>query len=180
MLLTREECKRHYVIIKDFYTSKYVYKLHFCRHCLQAFSTEEILKRQMKDCFKINDNQRTIMTKEGEYVKFKHNERKIKSLFIIYADFESILIPGDNGKQNPEESFMNKYQKHIACTHGYKLVCVVCLDDKFSLSFMSYLHADAIYNFINNMVNESKHYSDVMKKHFNKELVMTKEDNEYF
>ena len=75
---------------------------------------------------------------------------------------------------------MNKYQKHIACTHGYKLVCVVCLDDKFSLSFMSYLHADAIYNFINNMVDESKHYSDVMKKHFNKELVMTKEDNECF
>ena len=30
------------------------------------------------------------------------------------------------------------------------------------------------------MVEESKYCSDVMKKHFNKELVMTNEDNENF
>ena len=30
------------------------------------------------------------------------------------------------------------------------------------------------------MIEESKYCSDVMKKHFNKELVMTKEDNENF
>ena len=29
------------------------------------------------------------------------------------------------------------------------------------------------------MIKESKHCSDVMNKHFNKEVVMTKEDNEY-
>ena len=39
----------------------------------------------------------------------------MKSPFIIYADFESILVPEDNGKQNPKESYTNKYQKHIAC-----------------------------------------------------------------
>ena len=32
-------------------------------------------------------------------------------------------------------------------------------------------------HFINNMIEESKCCSDVIKKHFNKELVMTKEDN---
>ena len=26
---------------------------------------------------------------------------------MIYADFESILVPEDNGKQNPEESYTN-------------------------------------------------------------------------
>ena len=40
----------------------------------------------------------------------------------------------------------------------------------------SYLGEDAAYNFSNSMVEESKFYSDVMKKHFNKELVMTKKD----
>ena len=30
------------------------------------------------------------------------------------------------------------------------------------------------------MIEESKYCSDVMKQHFNNELVMTKEDNEYF
>ena len=44
------------------------------------------------------------MPKKGEFVKFKNYERKkIKSLFIIYADFESILVPENIRKQNPEE-----------------------------------------------------------------------------
>ena len=96
---------------------------------------------------------------------------------MIYADFESILVPEDNGKQNPNESYTNKYQKHVACSYGYKLVCV---DDKFSKPFKSYLGEDAVYNFISSMIKESKYCSDVMKKHFNKELVMTKKDNEDF
>ena len=66
-------------------------------------------------------------------------------------------------KANPEESYTNKYQKHIACSYAYKLVCV---DDKFIKPF--------------NMIQENKYCSDVIIKHFNKELVMTKEDNENF
>ena len=38
------------------------------------------------------------MPKKGEHVKFKNFERKIKWSFMIYADFESILVPEDNGK----------------------------------------------------------------------------------
>ena len=41
--------------------------------------------------------------------------------FIIYSDFESILVLEDNGKQNPEDSYTNKYQKNIACSYGYSL-----------------------------------------------------------
>ena len=98
---------------------------HFCRYCLQAFSAEEILKNHMKECFKINHKQRIIMLKKGEFVKFKNYERKIKSPFIIYADFESTLVPENNGKQNPKESYTNNYQKHVACSCGYKSVCVM-------------------------------------------------------
>ena len=145
----------------------------FCRYCLQASSTKEILKSHIKDSFNINDKQRIILTKKGEYVKFRNCGRK----FIICADFESILVPEDNGKQNTEESCTNKYQKHIACSYGYKLVCV---DDKFSKPFKTYSGKDAIYNFINSLIEESTYCSDLMKKHFNKELVMTNEDNENF
>ena len=112
------------------------------------------------------------MPKKGKYTTFKNHKRKIKSPFKIYADFESILMPSeDNGKQNPKEFYTNKYQKRIACSYGYKLVCV---HDKFSKSFRTYLGEDAVYNFINSMIEESRYCSDMMKKHFNKELVMTK------
>ena len=116
------------------------------------------------------------MPKKDGYNRFNIFERKIKSPFMIYADFETILVPEDNGKQNPDESYTNKYQKYIACSYGYKLVCA---DDKFSKSFKSHLHENAIYNFINNMIKESNYCSDVMKKHFNKELVVTKEDKDF-
>ena len=107
---------------------------HFCHYCLHAFITEKILKHHIKDSFKINGKQRIIIPKKGKYVKFKNFERKIISPFMIYANFESILVPEDNGKKNSNESYTNKYQKHVACSYGYKLVCV---DDKFSKPFKS-------------------------------------------
>ena len=51
------------------------------------------------------------MPKKAECVKFKNFERKIKSAIMIYADFENNLAPKDNGKQNPEKSYTNNYQK---------------------------------------------------------------------
>ena len=69
---------------------------HFCCYYLQAFSTEEISIK--KDSFKITGEQRIIMPKKSEYVKFKNYERKIKSPIIIYIDFENILVLEDNGK----------------------------------------------------------------------------------
>ena len=101
-------------------------KIHYCLH---AFITEEILKRHIRDCFKINGNQTIKMPKKDESVKLKNFERKIKTPFKIYADFESILVPEDNGKQNPNESYIIKHQKHVALSYVYKLICV---DDNFS------------------------------------------------
>ena len=40
------------------------------------------------------------MHKKGEFLKFKNYERKTKSPFIIYANFESILMPEKIEKQN--------------------------------------------------------------------------------
>ena len=42
---------------------------HFYRCCLKAFSTEEISKCHIKDCFKINGKQRIKMSKKGKHVR---------------------------------------------------------------------------------------------------------------
>ena len=96
---------------------------------------------------------------------------------MIYADFESILVVEDNGKQNLEKSHASKYQKHFAGSYGYILVSI---DDNFSKPFKSYLSEDAVYNFVNSLIEESKFHTDIMKKHFNKEIMMTKEYDEDF
>ena len=46
-----------------------------------------------------------------------------------------IHLPKDNGKQNPEESYTNKYKKSGAYSYDYKLVCG---DDKFNKPLKSY------------------------------------------
>ena len=57
-------------------------------------------------------------------------------------------MPENNEKQNPKEAYTKKYQKDIACSYGYKLVCV---DDKFSKPFKTYLGKDVVFNFTNNI-----------------------------
>ena len=58
LLLIGEGEKRYYVLIKDFNKFMYAYTLHrgrkdFCRYCLQTFKAADVLKCQIKDCFKI-------------------------------------------------------------------------------------------------------------------------------
>ena len=104
---------------------------------------KKILKYLVKDCFKTNGKQMIKMSKKVEHVLFKSCGRKIKLPFMIYVDFESVLVSEDNGKQNSDESYTSKYQKHVACSYGYKLKCV---DDQFSELFRFYLDEDAVYN----------------------------------
>ena len=73
----------------------------------------------------------------------------------------------NNGQQNPEESYRSKYPKHIAYSYGYKLVCV---DDKFSKLFKTYLGKDAVFNFGNSMIQEGKFCREVMKKNVIKNM----------
>ena len=94
----------------------YDYTLHrvkkrFCRYCLQAFRTADVLKCYIKDWFKINCKQKIKILQNGEYVRFKNYERKIKSPFMTYADLENTLESEDNGKQTPNESYTDIYKK---------------------------------------------------------------------
>ena len=83
-------------------------------------------------------------------------------------------MPEDNGKQNTDESYLNKYQKHDACSYGNILVWV---DDRLSKSFKSYLGEDAVFDTSLLIVWLKKVLYWYYEKHFNKELVMTKKVN---
>ena len=86
-------------------------------------------------------------------------------------------MPENHGKQNQKESYTNEYKKDIAGSYGYKLVSV---DDKFNKLYKIYLGTNAVYKFPNSKIEERKYCSNKMKKYFNKELAMTKEDSEDF
>ena len=128
LFLISGEGKKHYIVIKDL--DRFIYdhtllreRKHFWRYCLQAFSTAEILKSRVNDCFKINGKQMIKLPKIGEYIRFEHYHRKTKALFMTYTDFESILVSEGNKQQNADELYTNKYQKHVLCSYCYKCVC---------------------------------------------------------
>ena len=59
VLMITDKNKSHYVYIKDF--NRFMYnkikfktKKHFCRYCLQCFSSEKILREHKQTCLKIN------------------------------------------------------------------------------------------------------------------------------
>ena len=99
------------------------------------------------------------------------DSKNMKGKFMIYVDFESTLVPEDNERQNPEESYMNKYQKQVAWSYGYKSVCA---DDKFSKSLKSYLDEDADYILWTVWLKKVSIVLIFWKNRFNKELAMTK------
>ena len=106
-----------------------------------------------------------------------------KKISMIYADFDSILVPEDNREHL--KIIESKIQIRLILTNIKNMlllvmVTIVHVDYEFSKPFKPYLGIDAVYNFINSMFGESKDCSDVMKNYFNKELVMTKKDNEDF
>ena len=128
LLLITEDKKSHYVLIKDFNKSMYKQtkhknKKHFCMHCLQCFSSEIIKKKHKSNCIIINGQQAIRMPEKGEKLYFKNYHKQLTIPFVIYADFEAITEKVDSCKQNNDTSYTENYQRHNACSYGYKLVC---------------------------------------------------------
>ena len=71
----------------------------------------------------------------------------------------------------------SKYQDHIPCSFFYKLVRI---DNKFSKPIVLYRGENAAYKFIKPILEEHEHCKKIMKKHFNKNLIMTEKEEENF
>ena len=75
------------------------------------------------------------------------------------------------------EGFYSKnYHNHISCSFAYKVVCV---DDRFSKPIVVFRSENATYELIKTILKEYEHCKKVMKKHFNKNLVITEEEDQY-
>ena len=77
----------HYIVEEDIFVD-IVFLLFFI-----VFITKEILKRHIKDCIKINGKQRIIIPEKVNMLNSKI--LKERQPLMIYADFESILVPKD-------------------------------------------------------------------------------------
>ena len=175
LLLISNGFTSHYVYINDFNKTKNKNKKYFFKSCLQCFSSEKVLKEHGEDCLMINGQQNVKL--EKRFIEFKNFNRQIPVPFKIYADFECLLKSVDCGVDNECFSYTRNYQDHIPCSFAYK---VVCIDNKFNKDIVLYRGKNAVFKFINCIFKEYGYCRSVMKKHFNKNLVMSAEENEEF
>ena len=127
-------------------------------------------------------NKLLICQKKGENIlKFNNFHKQLPVPFVIYADFEAIKNKVQGCKQSEEmekekenRSYTEAYQTHEDCGYGYKVVC--CYNDKYSKPFQTYRSENAVYKFMEKMLEEVEYCKGSIKKRFNKPLKMTEND----
>ena len=176
LLLVTDGDKSHYVYINDFnrfmfHKTKNKNKKCFCKSCLQCFSSNNALTEHKKVCLSINGAQ-SVRLEKGT-IEFKNYFKQIPVPFKIYADFECNL----RGVESYEGSYTKKYQDQVPCSFAYK---VVCIDNRFSKPTVVFRGENAAYEFIKAIFKEYDYCKKVMKKHFNKNLIMSEKEEEQF
>ncbi len=101
----------HFVWIPNFSrfrgrTSKDGHKKHYCKRCMHGFTKQRILEEHTPDCQK-HFSTKIVMPKEGENeIRFKNIAAQLRSPFVVYADFECVIID----------------KKHVPCGYSFLLV----------------------------------------------------------
>ena len=114
-------------------------KKYYCMHCLQNFTTEELLDQHKKQCLLISRCQ--AVNDESRILKLKNYEKQVPIISKIYADTECFL----EKTYSCEGEHKMKYQKHIPNSIGAKLLCI---DDRFTLTSIVFKGKNCINEFI--------------------------------
>ena len=154
-----------------FLNTKNKNKKWFCKSCLQCFSSENVLIKHKENFLSINDKQSVKLEKVK--IKVEKYFKQIPFSFKIYADFECSL----RGVECDEGSYTKKYQDHIPCSFAYK---VVCIDDRFTKPTVVCRSENATDEFIKVILKEYEYFKKVMNKHFNKNSIMSEEEEHLF
>ena len=76
-----------------------------------------------------------------------------------------------------EREYTIKYQEHFPNSIGAKLVCI---DDRFTLPVLIFKVDDCNNEFICWVINQNKRIKQIIANHFNKEIIMTTQDEEIY
>ena len=125
-----------------------------------------MLAEHKEVCWRINGAQSARLEKGT--IEFKKYFWEIPVPFKIYPDSGCNL----EGVQSYEGSYSKKSQDHIPYSFAYKLVCV---DVKISKPIVILRSENAACEFIEAILREYPYFKKVMKKHFNKNFIMSEE-----
>ena len=124
-------------------------KKHFCKYCLQCFSSERFLVEHKKTCLKINGKQ-TVKPRQGS-IKFKNYFKQLALPFKLHAGFDYLLKGVRSSDRNNKTSYTEKYQAYIPCSFAYKVACV---DDTFGKPVVLYIGKMKLIDSVNQFLKK--------------------------
>ena len=107
-----------------------------------------------------------ILKKDNNILKFNNFRKQMPVPFVIYADFEAITEKVQGSQPNIDKSYTETYKKHKDCGHGYEVIC--CYDDKYTKPVQIYSGENAVYKFVEKMLEEVQWCRKMTKQHFHK------------
>lgn len=131
LLYIETETQSHYAYIKNLnrlvgsQLSKHKQAKYICRRCLMYFGQESRLREHLRDC-KLHEAIKPIMPPSGSRVEFKNFNNKFQHPYVIYIDFECLLVPYE---ETPGKSKIVKTKKHVP--YGFTTYLVSRVNDEY-------------------------------------------------
>ena len=131
LMLIESEMKQHYCLVKNEsalrFDRSWCHKTFRCRRCATRFTREHVLEEHKKHCKGVNKYpQNKDMPKLGENKLYFVNHKKMMRVsYVIYADFECLVINIQGCERGPEwksKSYTEKTKKHVVCGFSYIVV----------------------------------------------------------
>ena len=174
LLLISDENKPHYVYIKGF--NRFMCnknKKYFCKCCLQCFSSEKILIEHKENWLVINGKQ-IVKLKSGSST-FKNYFKQLPVSFKIYADFECTLKGVKSSDKNNGSYTENIKHTLLAVLLTKLFVLIISSVKKLFFTEEKMLFTGSLKQFLMSMIIVKK----LIKKHFNKNLIMSAKEEDF-
>ncbi|GBL96873.1 hypothetical protein AVEN_118984-1, partial [Araneus ventricosus] len=153
LLLIANEETQHYCLIRNMSRllgdlTKHNGKHHYCYRCLHRFAKDEILKEHLQYCSE-HSPQHIKMPEKGEnFIKFQNVHYQNPLPYIIYADFESLIVKEVHTSGNTEI-----IARHEACGYAY---VIIGPDGRGVKPIAIYRGENAVKHFMENMTPQDE------------------------
>ena len=171
----------HYAWIKHF--SAFIHDLSpshdtkfFCKRCFGLFLSKETMTNHQEYCSRADyDGVLYRFPPPGSMVKFQNIRYQAEAPFVIYADFESLILDDNQALTDPaikKTKYSAPYGKHIPCAVG--LYVKSQSDAIYAGSYQTYTGKDVINWFLNRLLQIANEIVALLTDE--KRLVMRPED----
>ena len=133
--------------------TKHKGKEYFCMNCLQGFNEESSRDEHLDYCIN-NESVKVEMPHRNPIVQYSDGQFQFKVLFIMYADFESILDPIQGPENNPRISSMRGINNHVPS--GW-CVCSEFAYGKVENPLKLCRGEDCVKKFCDHVIGEARH-----------------------